>query len=657
MKKLLSLLATVSLVSTTTASVVACGGENNQFDDDTSNIDDLRNSLFERLSEAVTDHLNVYMTSNSIIDPNDENLDALNMSGIQSLSPIENEHPTREMSPTEIESLNSDVNKIINFAALQTRLQNIVNESQFNVITQGLTGNALEAISLDISGGFASAAEIHTGAAFVNWLNVENALINEAFVGNFSVNFSLTVRYTATDSFTVNSNLTTVTTNNIYLGAALQRYITGGSVLGSRADAAQIFISSSRDVIEDRSSDETYIANSITNSLTQTGANLGDIIVDEFFDNLTIGAAGFDLTVSKTEPTENIVGSLTWTNEFFRNHRINTPNWDIPSGQFTREGLESIHSSTGLFQAINLIWGVDMGTYNQPTGIIPVAARAEIIESYIEFFNSAQNDAITTSVNNFVENYTGFESNANALVKIGHGVLNNLRLEITADSQVLLPAIQIPLALTINNENRLSEAVSQAYAENIRRALAVIQYYYSIDTSLYQEGAISLFGGFHRETMQIGANSWNFWNVNIFNARSANAQGGVNTFGVRNFESRFNLQGGVNMNNGNALNPPHWSAQVRPLIQNRINQTGGFRHSFGTNQNTFVEFQQQTFGGIQGFNLMWIHPTISVNYLRLTYRLDLDYFGVNLGTNMTANVRNDFNSNTRNFVFTRLPQG
>ena len=110
MKKLLSLLATVSLVSTLTTSVVACGNSNSdnndEEDDDAMAI--LKEELQQHLVSEANIHLATYLAQNSIIAVDEPNVQLLNIAGMQSLTP-ENVLLTGQLNPANTQKLIDDI--------------------------------------------------------------------------------------------------------------------------------------------------------------------------------------------------------------------------------------------------------------------------------------------------------------------------------------------------------------------------------------------------------------------------------------------------------------------------------------------------------------------------------------------------------------------
>lgn len=671
MKKLLSLLAVIGLTAPIPTSIVACGGNNSLNDDEgdeENHLNVLRDELHTRLLEATEQHLTTFITQNAIIAPNETNVQLLNLGGMQSLT-SENSHLTGQLTSQEMQTLNDDIAWVINFNTLQTLLQAIANEAQFNVITQGMTGNVLESVNLHIANGFGSSADVWNQGGFLTWFTTENDLIGgNAFVGNFSVNFSLEVRFTSIDSFTVSRNLTTVTTNNIQLGNALIRYTNeGGQILGKNPNAVQLLTSSSRTVIENRSNDETYLVQQVTNSLSGATTSLESVFLPEFFNPLIIEGAGVNLGLQKSDENSGIIAqnSLMWTDEFFKNNRVDanvTSTFTSPNG-FTRAYLQSLDQHA--FQATNLIWGVDMGSFDnsQNSTAIEIEARRQIIDDYINVFNDDLNTQFSNQIEIFTNTYSAFTPYSDAIVKYGHAILNNINLTINNQNQILLPAIQIPLAVTVNDQNRLSEEVSQAYAENIRRALAAIQHFYTIDVNQYQEGAQSLLGGFRSDSIAVASGEFNFFNDVITDVNTLMEDGpGWWISPSLNLQNRFNLV------------DPNWPGfQLRPVIQNQINQTNDFRHSFGwwrpleqAGSSTYFSMQKQEFNGLKGFNLTRAgeqnlggdRPQHLTANIRFEYFLELDYFGVWLLWDRgfgspSQHMLENFSPNHQNFIFTR----
>gem|GEM_PF-5575923 len=61
----------------------------------------------------------------------------------------------------------------------------------------------------------------------------------------------------------------------------------GTNVLGNDANATEFLSSSSRNVIKNRSNDEKYFENNLTTSLIDDTFELGSIIVDNFFSEMS----------------------------------------------------------------------------------------------------------------------------------------------------------------------------------------------------------------------------------------------------------------------------------------------------------------------------------------------------------------------------------
>ena len=150
-------------------------------------------------------------------------------------------------------------------------------------------------------------------------------------------------------------------------------------------------------------------------------------------------------------------------------------------------------------------------------------ARTRIINDYINEFNEDLNSEFSIALDNFITTYSNFASNAATIVKFGHSLLGNLELNIRG-TVIPLPQIQIPLTVSVNDStSRIDAVTSQAYAENIRIALAAIQYFYTIDVTQYQEGAQSLLGGFTSNVINLGpGSSFNFFE-NVLNSDFSNA--------------------------------------------------------------------------------------------------------------------------------------
>jgi len=162
-------------------------------------------------------------------------------------------------------------------------------------------------------------------------------------------------------------------------------------------------------------------------------------------------------------------------------------------------------------------------------------------------------------------------------------MLSNIALIINGTNQLLLPSIYAPLTLTVADSlNRLDTVTSLTFAENIRIALAAIQHFYSIDVNLYQDGAQSLLGRFHREIIYMGSFEYNFLDENIFNFSSISQNSGNWNLSGRNFSRRFNLRGGITNAIENSQYIVHRAQMIRSILQIESGQTNDFSHWFGS---------------------------------------------------------------------------
>gem|GEM_PF-2127238 len=152
------------------------------------------------------------------------------------------------------------------------------------------------------------------------------------------------------------------------------------------------------------------------------------------------------------------------------------------------------------------------------------------------------NQSFANEVSSFINNHQGFKNEVNAIIKYGYANLTNLVLYIDDSVSVQLPPITMPLVLTVeDSDNRIDDKTSEAYAENIRRALATIQYYYSIDVNQYQEGAQSLFGGFNTNTIEIDNKNYNFYNDVLYDVSSIDSGNNNSNSDISVFKNKFNF--------------------------------------------------------------------------------------------------------------------
>lgn len=645
MKKLLSLLSILSLTSSASISTIAC--KDTLGEDNDENLDELRNELNQELEFKINDHISLMINQNSIIDSsNEEEFKFLNENILKEVAYNQNIPASGSISDELVNDLKDDIYKIVKLENIQSLIKDIIDQEKYEKIASEFNGDILVDITLHTENGFGLIGGKDDGTVYVNWSEIHTETQDHDFIGNISVDFSTEINFLSNDliKYNIRKNITTVITNNAKIGEATNLYLNKIINLLNREDILDVLAFDSKGVY-DKKTDEDNISLNLARAFEGEGdIDLNSIIIDEIFKEIFIDE-NLGLEINKTETEDkNIIASnsLVWENEFFKNNQISINQWIVPSREYTKEWLETNYSGFGFSQAVNLVWGVDMGEYDaswdDETATI---ARNLIIDDYINRFNLSLNQSFSDEVSLFIDDHQGFESKVNAIIKYGYADLTNLVLHIDDSVSVQLPSITIPLVLTVeDSENRIDDKTSEAYAENIRRALATIQYYYSIDVNQYQEGAQSLFGGFNRDTIEIDDRNYNFYNDVLYDVSSINSGNNDPNSDIALFKNRFNFS-----------DESHWTNVIKSLINEQIGQTNSFEHSLGTDQETYLRFAKISFADIDGFNLSQIAGPGSSR--RLVYQLTLDYFALYIGGQMIGTSNADYSDEIQNFLFTR----
>ncbi|WP_339033459.1 lipoprotein [Spiroplasma endosymbiont of Cantharis rufa] len=198
MRKLLSLLGTVSLIATTSATVVACGTEPPVIPPEGINYDEIVKSLKSDVNEIFSKHLNENVYHNLIGLPDTESrYYFLNRTKIIENSDLKWE----EIDPFDLKQLENDIKKVLDIDELSKELNNLKNVNDYKIILNDVN-DLLKNVVIDWKTLVIKSYESE---------------VDKLYLGNVIVDYKIQIQYKGEkdiESFEITENFKYTSTNS-----------------------------------------------------------------------------------------------------------------------------------------------------------------------------------------------------------------------------------------------------------------------------------------------------------------------------------------------------------------------------------------------------------------------------------------------------------